>query len=150
MKSNINNLSLTFFVVITFLLPQVVFGGWLYERGYEDIDTDLEELDRIDNGAHSPFHELDAGVYGYWRTTSEFDIVLDFGTANVVVSPYTWSDVIWVPGPMDYIPPIGSINMDWLSDFDNELCECLTHLYLNTVYCPSLSNYTPPFLREEC
>jgi len=74
---------------------------WLMDDGGDDIMGEDElMLDRVDPDPDAPFHELDEGVYGFWDD-SVWITVIDFGTSQQIVSPYTWDDVQWIPGPMD-------------------------------------------------
>jgi|GEM_PF-2964541 len=152
MKSPYLVLACSFSLVLAFTMPQTVLGGWMYVQGEDDMETEIE-LDRVDSGTHSPLHELDEGQYGYWRTSSEFDMVLDFGVTGVVISPYTWADVLWVPGPKDYIPPIGALPTDWQLGREINLvpdCPALTEAALQLANWSMCRVIPPEFWREEC
>lgn len=91
-------LSIALFI---FIPNSDAFGFWVLDEGKEEINDEMI-LYRVDSHPHSPYHEIDAGKYGYYSQTGAFICVLDFYTTNVIQSPFTWDDVNWVPGSLDW------------------------------------------------
>lgn len=87
-----------FALSLNVLSSNVAFGAWQIE---DDEEEDFKELFRVDNDPDAPYHELNEGIYGFWKTTETFIIVIDFTNTQPIQSPYTESDVHWIPGPMD-------------------------------------------------
>ena len=98
MKSVKGGLAILIVVMLVFILPSDARSGWLLTGGEEDIMVLL----RVDSGdPDSPLHEQTQGKYGYWADSENFIVVIDFEGGSGPVSPFTWDDVKWVPGPMD-------------------------------------------------
>ena len=74
----------------------------------DDGEEDIVLLLRVDTSdPDSPLHEETEGTYGYWADSENFVVVIDFEEGGTgPVSPFTWSDVKWIPGPMDKGWPI--------------------------------------------
>ncbi|MDP8237873.1 MAG: hypothetical protein P9X24_02175 [Candidatus Hatepunaea meridiana] len=97
MKPVNSGLAILFVLVLVIALPSDSRSGWLLDDGGEDII-----LCRIDNDdSDAPLHEIDEGKYGYWADSETFILVINFNSKPGILSPFTWDDVKWVPGPMD-------------------------------------------------
>jgi len=91
--------ALVLLTIITLTLALVPSGQteWL---GGED--SEYIVIIRVDNSSVAPLHEIDQGVYGRYDSTDVFITMLDLNRTNPgPVSPFTWDDIKWVPGPMD-------------------------------------------------
>ncbi|MDP8237872.1 MAG: hypothetical protein P9X24_02170 [Candidatus Hatepunaea meridiana] len=97
MKSIKSGLAILFILSLVLALPSDARSGWLLDDGGEDII--LCRIDTADPDA--PLHETDQGKYGYWASSETFILVINFESGPGVLSPFTWDDVKWVPGPMD-------------------------------------------------
>jgi hypothetical protein len=76
---------------------------WFMDDGGQIIMGDvLDEcmLERVDSDPDAPLHEIDEGVYGFYYDTAWYTVI-DFNTTQIIVAPFTWDDVQWVPGSMD-------------------------------------------------
>lgn len=83
------------------IILALVFTISLSTTGYcfwwlEDEGEDLLLL-RMDSGST---HEIDQGVYGYYTTSQQQIIVLDFNSSMVIQPPFSWSMVYWIPPSM--------------------------------------------------
>lgn len=103
--------------VITYsLTPLAVNAMWLGVSGEDDLD--LLELQRADSSPHTPYHELNAGRYGFYTTSMQWVDMLDFSTSGFVVAPYTWDDLKWEPSSMDWTTEMGILAPVELPDLD--------------------------------
>ena len=97
MKSVKGGLAFLIVLTLVLLLPSDARSEWWLTGGEEII-----VLLRVDTSdPDSPSHEKTEGTYGYWADSENFVVVVDFEGGSGVVSPFTWDDVKWVPGPMD-------------------------------------------------
>ncbi|MCF7810058.1 hypothetical protein K9N50_03620 [bacterium] len=95
-------------IVLVMFLSLLFFSNaeccWLMNDGAEILMGDVldeEMLDRVDDDTDAPLHEQDEGVYGFYDENEVWITVIDFGTSQGIVAPFTWDMVNWVPGPMD-------------------------------------------------
>ncbi len=93
---------ITLFAVISILCVSTQgYCEWHMPSGFEDIANNIE-LTRVDTSdPDAPLHEETEGTYGFWYDTSTFITVIDFESNNGPITPFTWDDVEWIPGPMD-------------------------------------------------
>lgn len=96
---NLLKVTLIAIALASFTNFNVAFAMWHPTKGIEEIDTDLYRVDHLPN---SPYHEINKGTYGYWENSQTFITVIDFLNGTGPVSPFTWDDVEWIPGPMDW------------------------------------------------
>ncbi len=106
MKSRTLLIVLSFSLLFAFALPRSASAIWILDGGIEDT-----ELDRVDSAPHSPYHEVDAGRYGFWNEVSEFVVVLDFDLGGPQ-SPYSWTEIYWEPGTMDWDAQSSTVEFD--------------------------------------
>ncbi len=94
---------LTSILIFTFLIatPSVKAEWWINDGG-EDILLDRVDDALVNDPANpdpaGPWHELDAGTYGYWDSSVWNEVITD-GVINTA-----YSNVEWHPGTLDYIP----------------------------------------------
>lgn len=66
-------------------------------------DSEYIVLIRVDHATQAaPRHEINHGVYGYYNIQGQFKTMLNLNTLpGGPVSPYSWNNLLWVPGPLD-------------------------------------------------
>lgn len=85
-------------LVVAFFSIPAQCQWWLLD---EDEDAEEIVLFRVDSDPDAPKHETNEGKYGFYETSQNFVLVLNFYDATPIQSPYTWDDVEWIPGPLD-------------------------------------------------
>lgn len=93
------SISVILILLSVFLFCANGFGEWWLDREDDELEDIL--LTRIDTDIDAPFHEMYEGLYGFWSDSQQWITVMDFGQSQVVISPYTWSDVYWKAGSLD-------------------------------------------------
>ena len=76
--------------IVIFLTSVSGKSEWIKSDTTEDII-----LLRVDNDPDAPLHEIDEGVYGFFKDSGEWVTVLDFNTSQIIQSPFTWDVVEW-------------------------------------------------------
>jgi len=108
--------------------------------------SDIIELERNDHLLHSPWHEVGQGSYGYWVTTSQWQQVLDFSQTNPLISPFTWTNVSWIPSSMDWNGGVYLILPETIEHPDVTPYE----LAPSSVECLMASLDSSPIVRNQC